>query len=105
MGFKASTTGTYTLHLNRNAGDIVLTDLQTGKTIDLAQEDYEFSVDDISNNDSRFLLTISSSPTGMEELAIPTSDKNTFDLQGRKIVNSQLKSGVYIQNGKKHVVK
>lgn len=34
-----------------------------------------------------------------------TSDNAVYDLNGRKIVNCQLPKGIYIQNGKKIVVR
>ena len=42
--------------------------------------------------------------TGIEELEI-AEKYNIYDLNGRKITNSMLKSGLYIRNGKKVVVK
>lgn len=42
--------------------------------------------------------------TGIEELEI-AEKYNIYDLNGRKITNSMLKSGLYIRNGKKMVVK
>ena len=42
--------------------------------------------------------------TGIEELEI-AEKVNIYDLNGRKITNSMLKSGLYIRNGKKMVVK
>ena len=41
---------------------------------------------------------------GIEELEI-AEKYNIYDLNGRKITNSMLKSGLYIRNGKKVVVK
>ena len=42
--------------------------------------------------------------TRIEELEL-AEKANIFDLNGRKITNSMLKSGLYIRNGKKVVVK
>ena len=42
--------------------------------------------------------------TGIEELEF-AEKANIYDLNGRKITNSMLKSGLYIRNGKKMVVK
>jgi len=33
------------------------------------------------------------------------NDKPIYDLQGRRMANSQLKKGLYIVNGKKHIIK
>ncbi len=43
-------------------------------------------------------------PNGIEELEF-AEKVNIYDLNGRKITNSMLKSGLYIRNGKKMVVK
>ena len=42
--------------------------------------------------------------TGIDELEL-AEKVNIYDLNGRKITNSMLKSGLYIKNGKKVVVK
>ena len=42
--------------------------------------------------------------TGIDELEF-AEKVNIYDLNGRKITNSMLKSGLYIKNGKKVVVK
>ena len=41
---------------------------------------------------------------GIDELEL-AEKVNIYDLNGRKITNSMLKSGLYIRNGKKIVVK
>ena len=45
--------------------------------------------------------------TGVSSLHMTDKDGNvsTYDLQGRKVANGQLKKGVYIRNGKKVVNK
>ncbi len=46
------------------------------------------------------------SPTGMEPVHLqPTTDNQIYDLQGRRITTPYPGKGVYIINGKKHVVK
>ena len=43
--------------------------------------------------------------TGINELQITNDELPVYDLNGKKITNSMLKSGLYIRNGKKVVVK
>lgn len=45
-----------------------------------------------------------SAVSGIENVATDT-DAPVYDLQGRKIHGEQLKKGIYIKNGKKHIVK
>lgn len=105
LGYKASKAGTYTIQIARGADKVVLTDLVTGRSIDLTQETYEFSVDGPTYDDNRFTLTVCPTPTAIDGMVMPSSNNDIYDLQGRKVENSQLKGGLYIQNGKKHVVK
>lgn len=49
-------------------------------------------------------LSVPTSTTGIHTVAFDSSDSEIFDLQGRK-VNGNAKSGLYIVNGKKVVVK
>jgi hypothetical protein len=56
-----------------------------------------------------FYMDFPAEVTGIESLTPDPSPKGEgsryYDLQGRKWSNGQLSKGVYITNGKKHVVK
>lgn len=54
-----------------------------------------------------FYMDFPAEVTGIESLTPdPSQEKGVwYDLQGRKMVNGKLPKGVYIMNGKKHVVK
>ncbi|MBQ5679924.1 MAG: hypothetical protein IIV20_00410, partial [Bacteroidaceae bacterium] len=52
------------------------------------------------------ILTIEEDPDGIANIESDKDDKGTlYDLQGRKIETSNLKRGVYIQNGRKYIRK
>jgi hypothetical protein len=55
----------------------------------------------------RFGVAVTGTATGIQTIdRSPLNiDNSTCDLLGRKVANGQLKKGVYIQNGKKFIVK
>lgn len=59
------------------------------------------------NDLAHFYMDFPAKVTGIESLTPdPSQEKGVlYDLQGRKMVNGKLPKGVYIMNGKKHVVK
>jgi len=59
------------------------------------------------NDLGHFDMDFPAEVTGIESLTPdPSQEKGVwYDLQGRKMVNGKLPKGVYIMNGKKHVVK
>ena len=82
---------------------------------DIESLEYEeaISIDDNKAKVQSFVTSVNESvenqrtedkKTGIEELEF-TEKVNIYDLNGRKITNSMLKSGLYIRNGKKMVVK
>ena len=48
-------------------------------------------------------IKISTSATGIKEVSDSTSDGYIYDLQGRRVANPT--HGLYIINGKKHLIK
>ena len=105
LGLLASQPGTCTMQLHRGTGQLLLTDMLTGQTIDLTKDTYSFSIDEAGCFDQRFILQLNSVPNGITETTHHTfTDSTYFDLQGRR-VNSQPTKGIYIKNGKKQVVK
>ena len=106
LGFKANKTGIFTLSVGRSAGSIQLTDALTGLSMDLSKESYDFVVEESGFNDSRFTLTLGNLPSAIETM---TNDQQAtepirYDLFGRKL-GEQQPNGLFIQNGKKQIVK
>ena len=106
LGFKANKTGIFTLGVGRSAGSIQLTDALTGQSKDLSKESYDFVVEESGFNDSRFTLTLGNLPSAIETM---TNDQQAtepirYDLFGREL-GEQQPNGLFIQNGKKQIVK
>ena len=92
-----------TLSTTRTAGDIWLTDHETGQTVNLREQTYTFTL--YGSADGRFTLTFGTDPTAINEIVSSTSSNSEwFDLQGRRL-SGQPQRGLYIQNGRKHVVR
>lgn len=107
LGARFGQTGDYTIQLKNNPAEdvsIMLTDTETGKQVNLAEEAYTFTAQ-AGSAEGRFTLQIGNEATGINELSTLNPQLSTqYDLQGRK-ANAQLK-GIYIikQNGKSRKV-
>lgn len=85
------------------ADDIWITDHETGQTVNLREQAYTFTLYGSAND--RFTLTFGTDPTAINEIVnSKSSNSEWFDLQGRHL-NGQPRPGLYIQNGRKHVVR
>lgn len=105
LGFYTARNGAYTLSAERNqAGDIYLTDLVEGICVNLATEDYTFKAT-AGTDETRFVLSLTGKATGIDELDADNQQQKEeiYDLSGRRVSKAQ--KGVFIQNGKKVVVK
>ena len=51
------------------------------------------------------VTVIITSGSGIQSITVDGKSGNIYDLQGRKVTDSQLSRGVYIMNGRKYVVK
>ena len=105
LGFYTARNGSYTLSAERNqAGDIYLTDLLEGICVNLATEDYTFKAT-AGTDETRFVLSLTGKATGIDELDADSQQQTEelYDLSGRRVSKAQ--KGVFIQNGKKVVVK
>ena len=105
LGFYTARNGSYTLSAERNqAGDIYLTDLVEGVCVNLATEDYTFKAT-AGTDETRFVLSLTGKATGIDELDAESQQQkeDLYDLSGRRVSKAQ--KGVFIQNGKKVVVK
>lgn len=108
LGTRFGQTGEYSIQLKNNPTEdvsIMLTDAETGKQVNLAEEAYSFTAQ-AGTAEGRFTLTIGGDATGVNEIVNSklSDSKSIYDLQGRK-ANAQQK-GIYIikQNGKSRKV-
>ena len=67
-----------------------------------------FTTDDLAQGDESIIVNLGEEdPTGITPVTtLPSaSDDTYYDLNGRKVSNGQMPKGIYIQNGKKVVIK
>ena len=107
IGMLLPADGTYTIMSKRNAlTEAVLVDKQNGTETILSEDGYTFSAQ-AGTTDNRFELRLSSGDTtGIEHnIAQPSTldAQPYYDLNGRRVAEPT--KGVYIQNGKKVVIK
>lgn len=100
-----TTDGIYTLSLGKhNANGIIVIDVETGSQVSLDADSYTFTA---KAGQRRFSIGFGNGTTGISEEWRVKSEESTapvYDLQGRK-VEGQLKSGVYVRNGRKVIIK
>ena len=105
LGMKVEKAGSYTITLDTTAdAEVYLIDLLTSQEILLGEGGYTFQAE-AGTFDGRFLVRlVSSDLTGISTVSNDQQKgEDYYDLQGRKI--DQPAKGVYINNGKKVVVK
>ena len=116
LGLRIAAAGTYTLALQTNAGDdVMLIDQQQQTTVRLDEQGYTFTAQ-AGTTGGRFLIKVGSTtgvssltPNPIPEQSSPThslspkGEGSVFDLQGRRVAQPQ--QGLYIQNGRKVIVK
>ena len=105
LGLYIPSDGVYSLNVkrNRNAGQIYLKDLQSGKVVDITDTEYNFSAE-AGTLDNRFLLMMAD-VTGIREVTKTTLNRTAseiYDLSGRKVNDGGARGGIYIirENGK-----
>ena len=106
LGMKIAKAGTYTITLDTKAdAEVYLVDLLTGEKFLMGENGYTFQAE-AGTLDSRFIIVLAGGePTGIETIANSQDANNIYDLQGRRIEKNQMRNGVYVQKGKKTVVK
>ncbi len=105
LGIYTAQNGAYTLSAERNhVGDIYLTDLAEGICVNLANGDYTFNAT-AGTDEARFVLSLTDQATDINELNAERTQQTEelYDLSGRRVSKGQ--KGVFIQDGKKVVVK
>ena len=104
LGFLAPRGGDLTVCASRADGSIWLTDRETGQTVDLAAQRYLFHAEaDSEPCTARFVLRLGTTTNGVEEVRpVATEPAPLYDLSGRRVSAPQ--RGLYILNGKKHIL-
>lgn len=103
LGLDIAAEGDYTLSLGKsNSQGLVLTDHLTGSVTSLAEGDYTFHIG-AGRHDSRFSLSFRDL-THIGAFTLRHAETTLYDLQGR-VVTGQPQPGIYIQNGKKIVIR
>lgn len=97
MGFVADKDGVFTIALTRNdAGQVMLTDLETGAVVDLMQQDYSFSAV-AGTYDNRFEVYAKKTVTGIDG-AVAQASNNVRTVWGGIMASGNVK--VYALDGK-----
>lgn len=97
MGFVADKDGVFTIALTRNdAGQVMLTDLETGAVVDLMQQDYSFSAG-AGTYDNRFEVYAKKTVTGIDS-AVAQASNNVRTVWGGIMASGNVK--VYALDGK-----
>ena len=103
LGLDIATSGEYTLSLGKtNSRGLVLTDHDTGRVVRLDEGGYSFQAV-AGRHDGRFTLSVDNL-THIGAFTYRSAATSLYDLQGR-IVTGTPQRGIYIQNGKKVVIK
>ena len=107
MDLMAYYTNKYTMHL----GDINYINLITGLGtyrwyMEIKERESVYGI----NNNNAYAKEISinvvgEETTGIADIQHPSPDTPTYDLNGRRVNENNLKPGIYVKNGKKFVVK
>ena len=93
----AATAGELTISALRMDRPVYLYDNELGITHDLSLGGYTFQTE-AGTNESRFILTIDGTPTGISEIENRESvNSKYYDLQGRRVNGSH--NGCYIVKG------
>ncbi len=82
-------------------GSVTLTGTPTFNP-DIPLEGYTW---DYSDLDTKGILRLKNTATGIEEVRTHAKDSKCYDLSGRRIENKKAGKGLYIQDGKKYFVK
>ena len=107
MDLMAYYTNKYTMHL----GDINYINLITGVGayrwyMEIKERDTVYGINNNSANAKEISINVvGEETTGIADIQHPSPDTPTFDLNGRRVNEKNLKPGIYVKNGKKFVVK
>ena len=105
----ASTEGAYRYIFSKKDEKIGFFKLTSNYTL-AAHKAYLETTTDVTptSGNSRIALVFDDDTTtgiGIEQMISPKANRDFYDLQGRKVSDNRLKSGIYIFNGRKYIVK
>lgn len=108
LGMTIPADGDYTISMSRSdMSKVMLTDLLTNMTINIAEQEYQFNAAAGKLN-SRFVITFEegNAATGINGIETKTTESEVwYSIDGRKVSGNSVKKGIYIKDGKKVVVK
>lgn len=108
LGMTIPADGVYTISMSRcDMSKVMLTDLLTNMTINIAEQEYQFNAIAGKLN-SRFVITFEdgNAATGINGIETKTTESEVwYSIDGRKVSGNSVKKGIYIKDGKKVVVK
>lgn len=108
LGMTIPADGIYTISMSRSdIAKVMLTDLQTNTTTNIAEQEYQFNATAGKLN-SRFVITFEEGNAATGINAIDSKSDETevwYSLDGRKVNGHSANKGVYIKDGKKVLVK
>ncbi|MBR7049326.1 MAG: leucine-rich repeat domain-containing protein [Prevotella sp.] len=108
LGMTIPADGVYTISMSRSdMSKVMLTDLLTNMTINIAEQEYQFNAIAGKLN-SRFVITFEdgNAATGINGIETKTTESEVwYSIDGRKVSGNSVKKGIYIKDGKKVVVK
>lgn len=108
LGMTIPADGVYTISMSRSdMSKVMLTDLLTNMTINIAEQEYQFNAIAGKLN-SRFVITFEdgNAATGVNGIETKTTESEAwYSIDGRKVSGNSVKKGIYIKDGKKVVVK
>lgn len=108
LGMTIPADGVYAISMSRSdMSKVMLTDLLTNMTINIAEQEYQFNAIAGKLN-SRFVITFEdgNAATGINGIESKTTESEVwYSIDGRKVSGNSVKKGIYIKDGKKVVVK
>ena len=106
MDLMAYYTNKYTMHL----GDINYINLITGVGayrwyMEIKERDSAYGINNNNTAKEISIRVVGEETTGIANIQHTSPNTQTYDLNGRKVYENNLKPGIYVKNGKKFVVK
>ena len=106
MDLMAYYTNKYTMHL----GDINYINLITGVGayrwyMEIEDRDSAYGINNNNTAKEISIRVVGEETTGIANIQLPSTNTQTYDLNGRKVNENNLKPGMYVKNGRKFVVK
>ena len=106
LGVRVGAAGEYTISARTLASAVVLEDKATGTTVVLDDENdsYTFTAAEACTMVGRFVIHADEA-TAISDIAADSTDKTVYTIQGVKVAKNAVKSGIYVIDGKKVMVK